>query len=127
MSRWIRFIIAIAVGAALGMFYGWRISPAKDAQAGPDSLRIDYRADYVLMVAEIYAQDRDLSAAAARLEALGEPPLESVTRALVFAEKQGYIREDLDRIRALSAALLPGSAAAPAGAGEAPGQTESAP
>ncbi len=125
MSRWIRFLIAIALGAALGLFYGWRVSPARDAQANPDSLRIDYRADYVLMVSEIYSQERDLQAAASRLEALGEPPLESVTRALVFAENQGYSREDLDRIRALSAALLPGGAEAPAG--NAPSRPEGTP
>lgn len=114
MARWIRFLFAIAVGAALGMFYGWRVSPARDAQTTPNTLRIDYRSDYVLMVAEIYNQDKDLPAAASRLEVLGDKPLESATRALVFAENQGYDREDLELLRSLNAALLAAGSNLPA-------------
>jgi hypothetical protein len=51
MSRWTRFLIAIAVGLALGLLYGWVLSPVKYVDTTPNTLRADYQTDYVLMVA----------------------------------------------------------------------------
>ncbi len=74
MSRWIRFFLVIAIGAAGGLFYGWVINPVKYVDTTPDTLRIDYKSDYVLMVAESYGADGDLALAARRLALLGDTP-----------------------------------------------------
>jgi hypothetical protein len=52
MSRWIKFLIAIGLGVAIGLFYSWTINPVQVVDSTPDTLRLDYRSDYVLMVAE---------------------------------------------------------------------------
>ena len=58
-SRWILFIIAILAGAGLGLLYGWVINPVDYVDTAPDTLRIDYKTDFVLMVAEAYQGESD--------------------------------------------------------------------
>jgi len=106
MGRWIGFILAILVGAAAGMFYGWVISPVEYVDTTPDSLRIDYKSDYVLMVAEAYSVEGDPTQAVRRLAVLGPlPPLDMVRAAILFAEKQGYTDADTALMRNLASAL----------------------
>ena len=106
ISRWIRFFLAIAVGAAGGLFYGWVINPVKYIDTTPDTLRVDYKSDYVLMVAESYSADGDLALAARRLALLGDtPPIDTVREAVLFAERQGYVDADVTLMRQLLTAL----------------------
>jgi hypothetical protein len=110
MSRWFRFILAILVGLLLGALYGWLVNPVEYVDTAPDSLRVDYKADYVLMVAESFRADGDLSLAQRRLTILGnDPPVEIVRKALLSAEPH-YADSDVALIRALRDALLAGSA-----------------
>jgi hypothetical protein len=96
MSRWIRFLIAIAIGAAAGMYYGWVLNPVEYVDTAPDSLRIDYKTDYILMVAEAYHVDPDLSLAVRRLALLGDrPPMDIVIGALISAVEYDYAEADL--------------------------------
>jgi hypothetical protein len=86
MSRWILFLITVALGCGAGLYYGWRINPVEYVDTSPASLRADYKADTVLMVAEAYQGDGDLDMALKRLYMLGEQsPLEIVTEAITFA------------------------------------------
>lgn len=102
MSRWIGFILAILAGIAAGLFYGWRVNPVEYVDTTPDSLRVDYKSDYVLMVAEAYSVDNDLAQAVRRLTFLGNaPPSQSVREAILFAESHGYIDADIARMRRL--------------------------
>jgi hypothetical protein len=102
MSRWIGFILAILVGAAAGMLYGWVISPVEYVDTTPQTLRVDYKSDYVLMVAEAYSTERDLAIAVTRLAALGsDMPAEIVRQAILFAESQGYTDADVALMRSL--------------------------
>ncbi|MBC8507943.1 MAG: hypothetical protein ISR58_08490 [Anaerolineales bacterium] len=102
MSRWIGFVIAIIVGIGLGLFYGWVLNPVDYVDTTPDSLRQDYRADYVLMVAEAYQMERDPALAGGRLAFLGEGnPAEIVLKALEFANDVGYSQSDLARLELL--------------------------
>ena len=106
MSRWIRFAIAIVMGAALGLAYGWLISPVTYVDTSPDTLRIDYKTDYVLMVAEAFTADGDLQLAVRRLALLGAPaPAAVVLQAIEFAQEQGYNQSDIQRMQALWNAL----------------------
>ena len=58
-SNWIKIIIALALGAALGVIYGWAIDPIEYTDVTPGILRADYRADYVLMVAESHQSEQN--------------------------------------------------------------------
>jgi hypothetical protein len=103
MLRWIGFILAILVGAAGAMLYGWLISPVEYVDTLPDSLRVDYKSDYVLMVAEAYSLEKDLTQAVHRLRFLGsEPPAEIVRQAIIFAENHGYTDADVILMRNLA-------------------------
>ncbi len=103
MSRWAPFLLATVLGIAAGLFYGWVVRPIEYVDTTPDTLRADYQTDYVLMVAEIYHAERDLSQAARRLALLGsDPPAEIVERALTFARQIGYARGDIFLLEALS-------------------------
>ncbi|RME89284.1 MAG: hypothetical protein D6770_04925 [Anaerolineae bacterium] len=96
MSRWLRFILATALGIAAGLFYGWVISPIEYVDTTPDTLRADYKTDYVLMTAEIYHARQDLNQAARDLALLGsDPPADIAERALTFARQIGYAEGDI--------------------------------
>ena len=106
MSRWIKFLLAIALGLAVGLVYGWVISPVEYLDTTPDTLRYDYRADYVLMVAETYNQNPDADRAVRLLAQLGsEPPVEIAIQALAYASSIGYPPADLSLIQNLAAGL----------------------
>ena len=83
MSRWIGFTVAILIGAGLGLLYGWVIRPVDYVDTSPDTLRIDYKTDYVLMVAESYEGDGDLQLAVRRIAVLGATsPVEMIFEAI---------------------------------------------
>lgn len=106
MGRWIGFLIVIVIGAAAGMLYGWVINPVEYVNTAPDSLRIDYKTDYVLMVAEAYRVENSIQLAARRLALLGsDPPVEIVQEAILFATQIGYAPNDLDLMNGLEEAL----------------------
>jgi len=106
LKRWIRFLIMIGVGVGLGLLYGWVVNPVEYVDTTPESLRADYRTDFVLMVAELYAADHNVSYAAQRLMFLGEgEPEEKVRDALLFASQNGYSLPDLSLLKDLYDAI----------------------
>lgn len=106
MPRWFSIIILLGVGIALGLVYGWMISPVQFTDVTPDALRIDYRADYVLMVAEAYRAEQDPALAARRLAMLGsEEPSVIAAEAEDFARQASYPTDDLTLIQELTLAL----------------------
>ena len=106
MARWLRFLIAILVGLAIGLAYGWLISPVRYIDTSPSTLRIDYKTDYVLMVSETYQSEKDLEQAIRRLGQLGATsPAALVAQTIQFAQKAGYSEADIARMQALMSAL----------------------
>jgi hypothetical protein len=106
MKRWLGFFIAILIGIALGLLYGWVIRPVAYVDTSPDTLRIDYQTDYVLMVAESYQGNNDLQLALRHLAVLGEDvPVHLVFEAIMFAEKAGYADADLATMQNFLVAL----------------------
>lgn len=86
MSRWIRFFIVFGIGLIIALFYTWKINPVQLKDTSPDTLRQDYKTDYVLMVAEIYHANGDLETARMNLALLGsETPDKIVEDALDYA------------------------------------------
>jgi hypothetical protein len=102
MSRWTKFLIAVILGAAAGLFYGWVVNPVEYADISPQSLRVDYKTDYVLMVAEGYQADHDLGLAVKRLAVLGSgAPEDIVTSALNYALQHEFGSQDTSVLQTL--------------------------
>ena len=100
------FVASIAVGLALGLAYGWLVHPLFYSEIPPDRLRVDYQADYVLMIAETYAKDQDIQESAQQLEVLGNRPvLRYVQQAILTATDLGYSSHDIELLAKLSEGL----------------------
>ena len=85
------------------MYYGWVISPVEYVDTSPDLLRIDYRSDYVLMVAEAYHSEDNLEVVVRRLAVLGDvPPEETVAKAILFGVENGYAESDIALMQKLA-------------------------
>lgn len=102
-----RFAMAILAGLAVGLLYSWLLSPSATARgAAPQDLRADYQADYVLMVAEVYAREANIARAIERLHYLGNEPGQSyVQQAILTAGQTGLDRQDLELLGNLNQAL----------------------
>jgi len=101
-----RLILGALLGGFLALIYGWLIRPVEYVDTTPDSLRTDFRTDYVLMVAESYSADQDLDLAQFRLAALGPlPPDVYATDAIDYALELFFSRTDLEHLNQLALAL----------------------
>jgi hypothetical protein len=107
MARWISFLLVVLLGIGLGLFYGWVISPVTYVDTAPDLLREDFKADYVLMVAEGFGADGNLALAVRRLAILGgTAPEQIVQNSVLEATKLGYSPADIERMQELRGGLL---------------------
>ena len=107
VSRLFWFLISILLGATAGLAIGWYVRPAPMGEVPPSALRSDYRTDYVLMVAEVFEADKNLTKAAAALQQLGgETPVRTAQIAVVRAGELGYERRDLEMLARLGQSLL---------------------
>ena len=106
MGRWIRFFIAMAIGAAAAMYYGWILNPVRYAETTPETLRVDYKTDYVLMVAEAYRAEGDIDLVARRLALIStDKPSKAVAAAIQEAKGIPYPSSDLVVMQALGDAI----------------------
>jgi hypothetical protein len=113
-QRWVLFFLSILTGIGLGLLYGWVLSPIEYVDTSPDTLRADFRADYTLMVAEVYETEQSIEAASRRLAALGaKPPAQLAREGLEFARTHQFSEQDIDLLQDM---LFDLEAARPAGA-----------
>ncbi|NSW50955.1 MAG: hypothetical protein HPY85_00435 [Anaerolineae bacterium] len=111
------FLVAIGAGLVLGLILGWSMFARKAADLQLQDLREDYQVDYVLMVATIYGQDKDLAAARARLMPLAEDTeemIDLVKQAMATPAISG-VSNDLQALGLLLNALQGAGAAVPMG------------
>ncbi len=100
------FVLTILAGLLLGLAYGWLINPAETRRSTLADLRGDYKADAVLMVAEIYAVDQDVDAAHSRLTNLAPTDINAfVKEALIMAQQMDYSEAEMGAIISLQMAL----------------------
>jgi hypothetical protein len=103
MVRYILFVFMIGLGIVIGNYYAEEINPVEVEDAPPDTLRVDYKTDYVLMVAEVYGMDQDPAQAARQLAVLSSAqPVDTANQAIVFALENGYAPADLVLLQKLS-------------------------
>ncbi|MCC6569127.1 MAG: hypothetical protein IT315_07805 [Anaerolineales bacterium] len=106
LNRWVFIAIASIAGISLGLAYGWVINPVDFFDLTPDTLRADYKADYVLMVAEAYRANQDPGLAARQLAIFGsQSPTSIASQGLDFARANGFDASDIALIQELVTAL----------------------
>lgn len=105
-SRLIGFFIAILLGAAGGVAFGWKYLPVQVTTTRFEDMRADYQADFVLMVAEIYATDGNIQGARSLLEKINPGnTLRAVQEGLLTAQQMGFENWELRYIAELEVAL----------------------
>ena len=89
----------IAGGIAIGLYYTWIVNPVDYVNATFYDLRQDYKADYVLMTAEIYNYEPNLFQTMIRLDRLlEESPEIAIENAIRNAGQLGYSETDVDML-----------------------------
>jgi hypothetical protein len=105
-SRWVFIILALILGVGIGLAYGWVMDPVEFFDLTPDTLRADYKADYVLMTAEAYRVEQDPGLAARRLAIFGtKSPSAIAADGLAYARSNGFSDLDITLIQELVTAL----------------------
>lgn len=105
-SNWIKIFLAAIIGIALGLIYGWVIDPVEYVDVTPNILRADFRADYVMMIAEAHQSGQGSEASAKRLAMLGsESPAQIVTSTLEYAKRNNYTQNEILLLQELLTAM----------------------
>ena len=105
-SLWIFIVLALLAGIGIGVTYGWYVDPVDYFDTTPDTLRADYKADYVLMTAEAYQVERDPGLAARRLAIFGTKSSSAIAaEGLAYARSNGYSDAEVAIIQELVTAL----------------------
>jgi len=105
-TRWILIFIALILGISAGLVYGLVIDPIEYFNLTPDTLRADYKTDYVLMTAEAYRVEQDPGTAARRLAIFGsQSPSSIASEALDYARSNGFPDSDIVLIQDLVTAM----------------------
>ena len=105
-SLWVFIVLALLAGIGIGITYGWYIDPVDYFDAPPDTLRADYKADYVLMTAEAYRSEQDPGLAARRLAIFGtKSPSAIAAEGLSYARANSFSEEEVMLIQELVTAL----------------------
>jgi len=104
--RLILITIALLLGIGAGLAYGWVIDPVEFFDLTPDTLRADYKTDYVLMTAEAFRFEQDPGTAARRLAIFGsQSPSAIASDALDYARTNGFSDADITLIQELVTAM----------------------
>jgi hypothetical protein len=105
-NRWLLIIVSLIAGIGIGLLYGWVVDPVEYFNLTPDTLRADFKADYVLMIAEAYRANPDPALAARQLAIFGSgSPSTIATQGLDFARANNFDDGDIALIQDLVTAL----------------------
>lgn len=100
------FLVSIGLGIALGLLYGWVLRPVPYQDVPMDTLRQDFRTDYILMVAQAYTLDHDAALALRRLSSVDTAPgVRLVQETIIAAQQMGYARPDIEALAVLAQGL----------------------
>lgn len=115
MSRWLFLMLGFTVGLAGGLYYAWLVNPVEYIETAPESLRADFRADYLGLIASAYASGGDLVRARTRLALF--PDLDPATELAALAQQRlaaGLADTEANALSQLASALSQGPIRTPA-------------
>lgn len=115
MSRWFFLILGFGIGLAGGLYYAWLVSPVEYVETAPDSLRADFRGDYLGLIASAYTSGGDLVRARTRLALF--PDLDPATELAALAQQRlaaGLADTEANALSQLASALSRGPTRTPA-------------
>ena len=102
INRLYPILFGLVLGIAVGLLYGWVIQPVEIIESTPDTLRDDYRADLILMIAEAYEHEADLGLALQRFERLElEPAVVTLETAITYANDHNFKVLEIQRLNDL--------------------------
>lgn len=67
------FVISFILGLVGGLLYTWQVDPVEYVDTAPDTLRADFKSDYLALIASAYASTGNLARAQARLDLFTDP------------------------------------------------------
>lgn len=104
-------VTGIILGIAFGLVYSWVISPVEYVNAAPNTLREDFKRQYLTLISIAYTASGDLERAKARLNELGEVDIaQAVAMEAQRALAEGRPSSEAQALGALAAALGQGPA-----------------
>lgn len=101
MKSWqvILLLGVLGMGVVAGLAYGWLINPVEYIDTSMDSLRIDYQTDLVLMTAEVYSSDSDLTTAIQKLTLVRRDDIKGLMRDTVeYARQMNFSTQDIEKL-----------------------------
>ena len=99
-------LLGLALGLAGALFYAWVLNPIVYSQATPARLGETFQAEYIYLVSQSYAVDKNWAQAQQRLAALDEPDTTAAVAAqLEAALRQGKEPQTVRDLAALAAQL----------------------
>lgn len=114
MSRHLLRLFLFLIGLLAGIIYAWKISPVQYTNVPLSALRADYRADYVMAIAEAYQEEQNLDLAIRRLSLLGTAsPLTYVQEALIYAQTHNFDEGEIALLESFVQALTHTSSSNP--------------
>lgn len=106
MWRSVLAVLVAALGFGGGLAYARYASPVEYTHTDLASLRVDFRADLVLMTAERFDRDHDVHGALGALAHLGpESPARKCAQALEFSRLAAYSPQDVELLEQLLSAV----------------------
>ena len=105
-NRWLFILLSLIAGISIGLTYGWVLDPVDYFDLTPNTLRADYKADYVLLVAEAYRSNPDSGLAARQLAIFGAgSPSSIAAQSLDYARASGFADSDISMMQELVTAM----------------------
>lgn len=95
-------VAGLAVGAAVGLAVSWWLWPVEYVDVAPYSLNAAHRQEYIVLIGQAFAHDRDPALAQARLANLGDPAAVGIEVA-ALAEELVAVGGRVEYIRSLTA------------------------
>lgn len=103
---WLPFALSFILALIGGLIYAWQVDPTEYIETAPHTLRTDFKADYMALIAASYASSQDILRAQARLNLFSESDPGTTLAALAQQRLAEGRPESEARALALLAAAL---------------------
>jgi len=102
----INIVLGFVIGTSCSLYYTWEVSPVKLVDNEPYALHDDYADEYLLLIAQKYALEKDLDVALLYLSDLQlDDPGKFVSNRTEYMINSGYSQFDIKAMVALADAL----------------------